>query len=104
MIGKILQYLVKDQFKNIEYLSKVTCPALFIHGLKDQLISYKHSYKLASVCLGRTTVHIPENMTHNEFKYYEDIYMPISQFIKEHDLDISTYKAMKMPLKFFDMR
>ena len=101
LIGSILQYIVKDQFKNIEYMSKVTCPTLFIHGRKDNLISYKHSYKLAGVCLGKFTVFIPENMTHNEFKYFEDIFIPIDCFLREHELEISVAKTVKVPENYY---
>lgn len=103
VFGRLLQYFVKDQFKNIEYMSKVKCPTLFIHGQKDTLISCKHSYKLASVCSGKITVHIPENMTHNEFQYYEDIILPISYFMRENELENAEVRPLRIPIEFFEV-
>jgi abhydrolase domain-containing protein 17 len=43
LIGKWAQFLVADRFKNLEYIKKVNCKVLFLHGKKDKLIPYEHS-------------------------------------------------------------
>lgn len=44
--GWVSQFLIKERLNNLELISKVKCPSLFIHGLKDNLISHNHSQKL----------------------------------------------------------
>jgi len=48
LVGKWAQYLVKERFNNLEYISRVTCPTFIVHGLKDKLIPFKHSQDLYS--------------------------------------------------------
>ena len=45
-VGVVGQYLVKEQFKNIEHMALVNSPTLVIHGRKDQLVPHKHAKKL----------------------------------------------------------
>jgi dipeptidyl aminopeptidase/acylaminoacyl peptidase len=44
--GGMMQYLVAERFRNIDYLKHAKCPALFIHGKQDTLIPYSHSIQL----------------------------------------------------------
>ena len=44
-----LKLLVKERFDNLENFSKVTCPTLLIHGIRDKLISFEHSLKLHGI-------------------------------------------------------
>ena len=82
-------------------MSKITCPTLFIHGQKDSLVSCKYSYKLARECSGRITAHTPENMTHNEFQYYEDIVIPIDFFLRENQVDALSNSPLRIPDEYF---
>lgn len=36
--GKVLKYLIKDQFDNLKKMKTVNCPTFIVHGQKDQLI------------------------------------------------------------------
>ena len=45
-VGPVGQYLIKERFKNLQLMSQVTCPTIFIHGKKDSLIPTQHSQKL----------------------------------------------------------
>jgi fermentation-respiration switch protein FrsA (DUF1100 family) len=51
--GKFASWLLKERFNNIEYIENVKCPALFIHGKADKLISYQHSKTLANKLIER---------------------------------------------------
>ena len=55
LFGAVTQYLVRERFCNIEWIAKVTAPVFFVHGLRDRLISYRHSQALKSkyVCLDK---------------------------------------------------
>lgn len=102
LAGSFMQYLVKDQLKNIEYLKKVTCPVLLIHGKKDGLIPYKHSEQLASVCAGSVTIFLSETMTHNKFEYYEDVISPIDKFFRENNIELHPTEPVQVPAEYLN--
>ena len=43
LFGKLASYMVGDYFKNVDNIPFVRCPVLFIHGMNDDLVDYKHS-------------------------------------------------------------
>jgi len=81
-----LKYMVADRFRNIDYMKKVSCPTLFIHGQKDELIPVSHSMELSKCCGGPFDLILPEDMDHNDFNIYEDFLEPILMFLKRHNL------------------
>jgi fermentation-respiration switch protein FrsA (DUF1100 family) len=46
MVGSMLGYLVANHFNNLEKITKVQCPVMFIHGKADPLIPCAHSEML----------------------------------------------------------
>ena len=76
--------LLKDRFFSIDYIKKVTCPILFIHGQEDILIPFTETLKLKEMCNCPYEVSLPENMTHNDFNLEEDIILPIQIFISKN--------------------
>ena len=81
-IGQVIQSLVKERFNNIETISKVTSPILFIHGKKDNLIPPSHSLDLINKCKSPSKMVSPNNMTHNTFDYVQDVIFHIKNFLK----------------------
>ena len=83
---------IKESFNNLENIKKVTSPVLFIHGLKDRTINYRHSLELASnfieniivinlvFCKGETELIFPKNMEHNSIDFMNEMLIPIKQF------------------------
>jgi fermentation-respiration switch protein FrsA (DUF1100 family) len=45
-LGKVGQYAVKDQFRNIENIGEVTAPIFIVHGMKDELVPHQNSLDL----------------------------------------------------------
>jgi len=41
--GNISTYVIKEKFNNLEAIQKIACPTLFIHGLSDKTINFKHT-------------------------------------------------------------
>ena len=76
-----LKILVKERMTSIDYIKKVTCPTIFIHGQKDPLIPFKETIILKENCDCPFEVVLPINMTHNDFNIDEDIIEPIINFI-----------------------
>lgn len=73
-------------FRSIDYISQVKCPALFIHGQKDKLISYSQSENLYKNCNSNSDEKdfiLRPSMTHNELDFKEDIISPIKNFFEK---------------------
>ena len=102
IVGKLFQYLIKEQLPNVEYIKKVTCPVLCIHGRKDKLIPCAHSYELAKVCAGTIRVVISETMTHNKFEFYDDLLSPIDKFLLEYANHLEVDKLIVIPRELHD--
>lgn len=104
LVGNFLKMLVNERFTSIEYIKNVTCPILFIHGQKDALIPFTHSIKLKEACRAPYEIHLPEEMTHNEFDYEEDLLQPIKEFLsKNTGIKQGLSSNIKIPQGIFDM-
>ena len=79
--GLYVGWALEDIFKNIEYISKISIPILFIHGKKDSLISWEQSYQLFENCKTQIKdIKIIYNMEHNKYDL-KDILNKINDFI-----------------------
>ena len=81
MIGKVAGFIVKNRFRNADMIEHVNCPALLIHGKKDQLIPWRHSYTLFKRSKGPCSLMLSEEMTHDSFDFVEDLTQPIYFFL-----------------------
>ena len=81
-IGSVIQSIVKERFNNMENISKVISPILFIHGKMDTLIPPSHSLDLINKCKSPAKLVSPNNMTHNTFDYINDVIIHIKNFLK----------------------
>ena len=81
-IGEVIQNLVKERFNNMENISKVTSPILFIHGKMDNLIPPVHSLDLINKCKSPAKLVSPNTMSHNTFDYIQDVIVHIKNFLK----------------------
>lgn len=82
IIGQVIQSLVKERFNNMENITKVISPILFIHGKMDNLIPPSHSLDLINKCRSPSKLVSPNNMTHNTFDYIQDVILNIKNFLK----------------------
>lgn len=98
--GSFAQYLVKERFRNIDYISKVTCPVFLLHGQKDTMIPYEHSQDLRDNCAGPCSLVLPLNMDHNEFDFFEDLTLPFSAFLMQHGIVVAPVHIGKAYLNF----
>ena len=81
-LGQVIQSLVKERFNNMENISKVTSPILFIHGKMDNLIPSVHSLDLINKCKSPAKLVTPNTMSHNTFDYIQDVIAHIKNFLK----------------------
>lgn len=104
LVGKILAAFVSERFTSIDYIKDVTCPILFIHGQKDKLIPFEHSIKLKEACNCPHFFYLPEEMTHNEFDYEEDLLIPIKEFLESNTgIKLPTVGIQKFPNDLYTM-
>jgi len=73
------------------------CPALFIHGRMDDLVSFRHSKVLNGIffrftsqdqCKGFSLLVVSELMTHNDMDLQEDLLGNILEFLKQIKVNI----------------
>ena len=103
---------IKSSFETKKYINNVNCPILLIHGVKDTLIPSEQSKNLYNQIKGEIKdCLLREDMTHNKYKLYEDIIIPISSFLEKHNLiknkvnrefNLKDIKEFKVPFKFKD--
>lgn len=86
-IGGVLTPFIDERFDNLAELSKNKTPSLFIHGQKDEMVSFSHAEVLKNACKGPAESVIREKMTHNFFKKFEDVINPMKCFLKKHKKD-----------------
>lgn len=105
LFGRLTQYVIAERFANIEFIKKVECPTFILHGMKDQLVPYKHAQELCDKCAGPTFLLLPKNMDHNSFSYYDDLYKPFAQFLDNFGIDCKNEspkkKVLTIPEKLF---
>lgn len=78
---------IEDIFNSEDYINNVKCHILFIHGMKDNLISCTNSSILHQKCdRKKSMIKLQDNMEHNKFDIINDIINNILIFIKEFSL------------------
>lgn len=82
----VFKFLVLDRFPNIDIVDKITCPTLFIHGQKDEIVPFNHSLELSKKCKCPYEMILPEDMDHNEIHIYDDFLEPVTAFLQRHSL------------------
>jgi len=104
LVGKVMKFLVSERFTNIEYIKKVSCPILFIHGQKDNLIPFSHTIKLKDNCNCPYELILPEEMNHNNFHYEIDFVYPLLEFLKRHtNFRLGETSDISLPLSLYDI-
>ena len=87
--GLYVGWALEDIFKNIEFITQIKMPTLFIHGKKDSLISWYQTEKLFEICPStkKKTRYI-ENMDHNNYDLIQDILNNINVFLSNQIGDL----------------
>lgn len=88
-------FIIKDRFSNIDIISKVQSPILFIHGQKDDIVPFEHSLLLSKKCQCPYEIILPDDMDHNEIHIYDDFLEPVTTFLQRNNLMTNGYKDNK---------
>lgn len=79
----ILSIMFRDRFRNIDHIQHITSPVIIIHGKKDEIIKCEHAEKLKNKCNSFCRLVTPPNMTHNYFRLFQDLIIPIKRFLED---------------------
>jgi fermentation-respiration switch protein FrsA (DUF1100 family) len=102
LLGKFTQYLIAERFRNVDAIAKVACPTFILHGIKDNLVSYRHSQVLCDSCGGPSFLLLPEDMDHNNLDIIGDFVAPLAEFLD--NFSIITHNSDKHPPYYSKMR
>jgi esterase/lipase len=79
----ILSVFVRDRFPNIENIKGVEAPLFILHGKKDKIVKVEHSVQLHKTATTKYKhLVIREDMNHNQYRLYDDLIIPLCQFLK----------------------
>ena len=81
--------LFEDIFRSIDIIYQVKSPILFIHGKKDNLITWENSKNLYDKCNSeKKKLVLIDDMTHNYFDPEKHIVFQIIEFFKDKNIEI----------------
>ena len=83
LVGSTAASLVSERWPSLtQCVADVVDPILFIHGVRDELISCAHSERLFDRCSSpHKHILLLNDATHNEFNLLDDVIGPVQQFI-----------------------
>ena len=85
LVISLVSNAIANRWNSGEYIKKVTCPCLFIHGKKDEVISCEHSEKLYENCISKKKVlKLCPEANHCNFEEPNDTIDSIITFFHEH--------------------
>lgn len=79
----MLSFMVAERFRNIDKISKVNCPKIFLHGARDELVPPILAEQLFNESKMPKKLFYGQEMTHNEFNMWYDLIVPLSEYWEE---------------------
>ena len=93
----LFSWLLKEKFDNKERIKRVECACLIIHGLKDEIIPYKHSVELSNRMSGGCVLKLVREMSHSNFDFDRDLLWHVNEFLG----DTNWYKLVYIWFDYF---
>jgi len=102
LVGGLIAHVLEERFPNISLIGNVSCPTLFIHGEKDNLVPPSHSVALFKHCRARKLLITPPGMEHNTnlFTDAQFLAVPAINFFGLPGYQQET--PPQMPARFFE--
>lgn len=63
--GPAIADMITNRFPNNEAVQRIKSPILFVHGMRDDIVPYRHGAQLYALFNGRAMLISPPNMGHN---------------------------------------
>lgn len=103
VILSLLSSTIDNRWNSAERITQLTCPILFVHGGKDEIIPADHSRRLHELCRSRRKfIKICEDATHTHFSEPADTAHPIANFFSDVFTSQSDIKIRSVPLSRYD--
>jgi len=98
--SRLAQMTFGSLFMNSNMIRQVSCPAIFIHGVADDVVPMMHSARLFELCSTKKLLVTPSNFAHNSdpFDHPEDVVQPVMRFF---DLPSSAGGPPRLPHSAF---
>ncbi len=80
-----VSFLLKDNFKNLEYVDQINAPLLIVHGTEDDIIPHSHSEKLMEKALDPKKMIIYPGKGHNNLDTRE-LYNEMTKYFNVSDI------------------
>jgi len=98
----IFSFMVADRLKNLDKISHVKCPKIFLHGIEDTLVPYENSEKLFMKACEPKKLLIFHGMNHNSFDLGEHFSFPVQKYWSELSFSTvpdSTHSMLNIKIK-----
>lgn len=90
----IFSAFVDSHFDNEVKIQINKSPVLLLHGKKDTIITPRHSEELYNLTKSKAKLIIYENMSHNEFGFYECVIYPTIKYLEALKIDTRQVSQM----------
>ena len=97
----LLKILLAERFRNIDNMRLVKSPIFIIHGKKDKLVPFIHSFNLVKECKAPYKLVNPEEMTHNYFDFLTDFLIPLKDFLFKIEIVCIGNEPFLLPIESF---
>jgi len=77
LVGSLIAMGFAERFPNLSLIGNVSCPTLFIHGEKDNLVPPSQSVALFRQCRARKLLITPPGMEHNTNLFTDASYLAV---------------------------
>jgi pimeloyl-ACP methyl ester carboxylesterase len=102
LVGGLIAHLLDERFPNIALIGNVSCPTLFIHGEKDNLVPPSHSVALFKHCRARKLLITPPGMEHNTNLFTDAQFLAVPAINFFGLPGYQQESPPQMPQRFFD--
>lgn len=83
----VLSWFFDEYLNNEEFVKKIKCPYLIIHGERDTMIPGHHSEILIEACGSQKKMRVrPKDMDHTNFDIKEDIYENVASWMEKFEI------------------
>lgn len=103
-VGKLAPMFVGNSFCNRDFIGKVHCPTLVIHGMNDRLVTCSQGRQLWEMCPHKKKLFVsPEQMSHNSdlLSNADFLIRPMLRFFALPDY---SFVDLNIPAEVFDKR
>lgn len=100
-VGKFWANILKNKFDNQSRIESLKCPVIFLNGMKDEMVPWKHSQELFEKVKTKTELISEyqkfENMDYITFEHDSHITKRIMDFLERTNYKVKDRRIFEMP-------